>query len=129
MRMTPAGVIVAAALLLLIAVAAGAFGAHALRGVLAPELFAAFQTGVQYHLVHALGALVVALLWLQWPQSARLLSAVCALLIAGIVLFSGSLYALAITGVRGFGIVTPFGGVAWLGAWLLLAYAAFRANA
>jgi len=124
--MTPNGVIVAAALLLFVAVAAGAFGAHALRATLAPELFAAFETGVQYHFVHALGALLVAVLWLQWPQSARSLSIVCALLIGGIVLFSGSLYALAITGVRAFGAVTPFGGVAWLAAWLVLAYAAWR---
>ncbi|HZQ63503.1 MAG TPA: DUF423 domain-containing protein [Casimicrobiaceae bacterium] len=123
--MTPNGVIVAAALLLFVAVGAGAFGAHALRGMLAPELFAAFQTGVQYHFVHAIGALLVAILWLHWPQASAL-AIVCALLIAGIVLFSGSLYALAITGIRGFGAVTPFGGVAWLAAWLVLAYAAWR---
>lgn len=127
--MTPHGVIAFAALLLFLAVAAGAFGAHALRASLAPELFAAFQTGVQYHFVHALGLLIVAMLWLHWPQSARSLSIVCALLIAGIVLFSGSLYALAITGVRGLGAITPFGGVAWLAAWIVLAYTAWRAAA
>ena len=125
--MTPAGVIIAAALLLFLAVAAGAFGAHALRGSLAPEHLNAFHTGVQYHFLHALGALLVAVLWIQWPHSARMLAIVCALLITGIVLFSGSLYALAITGIRSFGIVTPLGGLTWVVAWILLAYAAWRA--
>src|SRR5512132_3392257 len=124
--MTPHGVVAAAALLLFVAVAAGAFGAHALRGTLAPDLFTTFQTGVQYHFVHALGALLVAVLWLQWPQAARGLAVCASLLIVGIVLFSGSLYALALTGVRSFGVVTPFGGLAWLAAWLVLAHAAWR---
>ena len=124
--MTPHGVIAASALLLVLAVAAGAFGAHALRGVLTPDLLAVFHTGVQYHLVHALGALAVAILWLQWPQAARAFRIVCTLLLAGIVLFSGSLYALAISGVRTFGALTPLGGMAWLLAWLVLAHTAWR---
>ncbi|MDQ6619357.1 MAG: DUF423 domain-containing protein [Pseudomonadota bacterium] len=123
--MTPRSVIMAAALLLICGVAAGAFGAHALRGRIAPDLLTVFQTAVQYHLVHALGALVVAALWLQWPQAARAFAWCAALLFAGIVLFSGSLYALALTGIRVLGAVTPFGGVAWLLAWALLAHIAW----
>lgn len=124
--MTPRGFVIAAAILLFLGVAAGAFGAHALRGMLAPERLAVFQTGVQYHFVHALGTLLVAVLWLQWPQSARALATCATLLIIGIVLFSGSLYALALTDIRAFGVVTPFGGLAWLAAWLVLAHASWR---
>ena len=123
--MTPRVLVVTAALLLLLGVAAGAFGAHALRTRIAADLLAIFQTGVQYHLVHALGALAVAILWLQWPQATGL--ATCGwLLVLGIVLFSGSLYALALSGIRGFGAITPLGGLAWLVAWALLAWTAWR---
>lgn len=118
--------IVMAACLLFAGVGAGAFGAHALRGRLAPDLLAAFQTGVQYHLVHALGLLGVGVLWLQWEADARLLATCAALLVAGTVLFSGSLYVLALTGVRAWGAVTPVGGLAWLAAWAVLAVAAWR---
>jgi len=107
-----------------VAVAAGAFGAHGLRARLSPELLAAFETGVRYHLVHALGLLAVA-----WA-SARLPGSAVAwagwLLLAGTVLFSGSLYALALTGVRALGAVTPLGGVAFIAGWIVLAWAAVR---
>ena len=123
--MTPRVLVVTAALLLLVGVAAGAFGAHALRARIAGDLLAVFQTGVQYHLVHALGALAVAILWLQWPQATAL--GTCGwLLVLGVVLFSGSLYALALSGIRGFGAITPLGGLAWLVAWALLAWTAWR---
>ncbi len=124
--MSPRGALLVAACLLLAGVGAGAFGAHALRPRVAPELLAAFQTGVQYHLVHALGLFGVALLWLQWPEAGRLLGWCAILLAAGVVLFSGSLYALALTGARGWGALTPFGGTAWLIGWGLLAAAAWR---
>src|SRR4029078_1482895 len=92
--------------LLLLGVAAGAFGAHALRTRIAANLLAIFETGVQYHLVHALGALAVAILWLQWPPATGVET--CGwLLVLGVVLFSGSLYALALSGIRGFGAITP----------------------
>lgn len=108
-----------------LAVALGAFAAHVLKARLAPELLAVFQTGVQYHFYHALGLLLVGLVagravalpWLQGAGGAML---------AGIVLFSGSLYALALTGLRGFGMVAPFGGSAFLLAWILLAVAVLR---
>jgi uncharacterized membrane protein YgdD (TMEM256/DUF423 family) len=114
-----------AALLLFAAVAAGAFGAHALKSRIAPDMMAVYQTAVQYHFWHGLGLLGVGVLIAQRPDSG-LLGVVAWLLVAGVLLFSGSLYALALTGVRGFGAVTPIGGVALLAAWAALAWAAFR---
>ena len=114
-----------AAVLLFAAVALGAFGAHALKAKLAPELMTVYQTAVQYHFWHALGLLAVGVLLLQRPESGALVVAAW-LLIAGLILFCGSLYALALTGVRGLGAVAPVGGVAFLAAWAALAWAAWR---
>ncbi len=114
-----------ASALLFIAVATGAFGAHALKAKLAPELLAVYQTAVQYHFWHALGLLAVALLLLHKPDSVALAVAAW-LLIAGLLVFCGSLYVLALTGIRAFGAVTPFGGIAFLAAWIALAIAALR---
>jgi len=114
-----------AAALLFAAVALGAFGAHALKAKLATEQMAVYQTAVQYHFWHALGLLAVAILLLQKPGSGALIAAAW-LLAAGIVLFCGSLYLLALTGARGLGAVTPIGGVAFLAAWAALAWAAWR---
>jgi len=114
-----------AALFLLAGVAAGAFGAHAVRGVLAPDAMAIYQTAVQYHFWHALGLLAVAILMLHKPNSGGLVMAAW-LLVAGMLFFSGSLYALALTGIRGFSYATPVGGVALLAAWAMLAWAAWR---
>lgn len=105
-------------------VALGAFGAHALRARLAPDLLEVFETGVRYHLYHALALLAVAWAASRWPGSAAAWSGW--LFLAGIVLFSGSLYALGLTGQRWLGAITPFGGLAFLGGWLLLAWAAWR---
>ena len=99
-------------------VALGAFGAHALKARLAPELLATFDTGVRYQLTHALALLAVAWACTRWPG--RRVHWSGGLFTAGTLLFSGSLYALALTGVRGFGIVTPIGGVALLLGWLCL---------
>jgi uncharacterized membrane protein YgdD (TMEM256/DUF423 family) len=117
--------IIIAAALLFAAVALGAFGAHALRSRLAPDMMAIYQTGVQYHLVHALGLLGVGILLLQRPDG-RLLAAAAWLLVVGIVLFSGSLYVLALTGVRALGAVAPVGGAAFLAAWAAVAWSASR---
>ncbi len=102
-------------------VALGAFAAHGLKARLAPELLATFDTGVRYQAMHALALLAVALAHARWPG--RALAAAGWLFVAGTLLFSGSLYALALTGVRALGAITPFGGVALLLGWLCLAWA------
>jgi len=112
------------ALSALVSVAAGAFGAHALRSRLAPDLLAVFETGARYQMVHALGLLAVAWVGARWPGQAAALAGW--LFVAGTVVFSGSLYLLALTGVRWLGAVTPLGGAAFLAGWLALAWAALR---
>ena len=99
-------------------VALGAFGAHALKARLAPEMLASFEVGVRYQLIHALALLAVAWACTRWPGKRA--NAGGWLFIAGTLLFSGSLYALTLTGARGLGIVTPIGGVALLLGWLCL---------
>jgi uncharacterized membrane protein YgdD (TMEM256/DUF423 family) len=110
-----------AAILLALAVMIGAFGAHGLRGRLDDYSMNIYERAVIYHFVHALGLLIVSRL----PRQPAL-AWVCWLLLAGIVLFSGSLYILAITGVRMLGAVTPFGGLSFIAAWLVLAFAVLR---
>ena len=117
------------AILLALAVIIGAFGAHALQGRLDAYSKGVYETGVIYHFFHALGLLVVSFLPRIGALSASRAGWVCALLLAGVVLFSGSLYALAISGVRMLGAVTPFGGLAFIAAWVLLAYWLLTANA
>ena len=107
-----------------VSVAAGAFGAHALRVRLAPDMLAVFETGARYQMFHALGLVAVALAVPRWPGALTVWAGW--LFVAGTVLFSGSLYALALSGVRALGAVTPFGGVAFLAGWLVLAYAGWR---
>jgi uncharacterized membrane protein YgdD (TMEM256/DUF423 family) len=104
-------------------VALGAFGAHALRGRLSPELLQAFETGHRQHMLHAIGLLAVAWASTRWPGAA--VAAAGWLFVIGTLLFSGSLYLLAVTGQRGLGAITPFGGVALLLGWLALAWAAW----
>jgi uncharacterized membrane protein YgdD (TMEM256/DUF423 family) len=104
-----------------LAVLLGAFGAHALRDRITPDLLQAFETGARYHLVHAV--LVVALGFVEARLPAVRLSAI--LFLSGTLLFSGSLYLLAITGVRSWGAVTPLGGLLFLAGWAWLAWAAF----
>jgi uncharacterized membrane protein YgdD (TMEM256/DUF423 family) len=106
-----------------IGVAASAFGAHALRGRLAPELLTAFETAARQQLVHAAALLALALALSRWSNAAIVAGGWC--LLAGMLLFSGSLYALALSGVRAFGLVTPFGGVALIAGWLLAAWGAW----
>ena len=111
----------------LLAVVIGAFGAHALKARIAPELMAVYRTGVEYHFYHALGLILVGLAATQLPDSAYLRGAGWAML-AGIVLFSGSLYLLALTGISWLGAITPVGGVAFLAAWALFALAILNAQ-
>jgi uncharacterized membrane protein YgdD (TMEM256/DUF423 family) len=105
-------------------VAFGAFGAHALRASLTPERLAVFETGTRYQLVHALALLGVALALEH--RAGRALSAAGWLFAAGIVVFAGSLYALALTGVRTWGAVTPLGGLCFLAGWAALGIAFLR---
>lgn len=107
-------------------VALGAFAAHGLRSRLPENLLAAFQTGVQYQLWHTAALIGVALLLLRFPDSG-LFKVAGGLFVAGIVLFSGSLYVLALSGLGKLGIITPFGGVCFLLAWLLLGVGIWRA--
>jgi uncharacterized membrane protein YgdD (TMEM256/DUF423 family) len=113
-----------AALLAFVGVAAGAFGAHGLRGTIPDRLLEAYQTGVFYHLVHSLALLAMAAL--TGAVAVPFLRLASIFMVAGILLFSGSLYAMALTGITALGIVTPFGGVAFLGGWLILAGGASR---
>jgi len=123
--MTARLALVLSSLLLFVAVGAGAFGAHALRVRLGPELLAVWQTAVQYHFWHALGLLAVGVL-LRIEPGRRGLAAAGWLLVAGVALFSGSLYLMALTGARALGMVTPVGGVVLLAAWATLAAALAR---
>ncbi|QJD59593.1 DUF423 domain-containing protein [Pseudomonas sp. gcc21] len=106
-------------------VALGAFAAHGLRGKLPDNLLNAFQTGVQYQLWHTAALFGIALLLLRWPDVA-LFKTSGALFALGILLFSGSLYAMAFTGLGKLGIITPIGGVLFLLAWLCLGAGVWR---
>ena len=108
----------------LVAVALGAFAAHGLKGKLAPDLFEVFEVGARYHMYHALALLGAAWAVTRWPGTAATIAGW--LFVAGTVLFSGSLYALALTGLRPLGAITPLGGVCFLAGWLALAWAAYR---
>jgi uncharacterized membrane protein YgdD (TMEM256/DUF423 family) len=107
-----------------ISVAAGAFGAHALKTRLSPDLLTIFETGARYQMYHSLGLIAMGLLMQLRPNP--LLNAAGWAMLAGIVLFSGSLYALALSGVRVLGAITPLGGVGFLVGWVLFALAAWR---
>lgn len=107
------------------AVAAGAFGAHALKARLAPDLLAVYRTAVEYHFYHALGLVLVGCIAARL-NDATFVTASGWVMLAGIALFSGSLYLLAVTGTRWLGAVTPLGGLAFIVAWVLLAVAALR---
>jgi uncharacterized membrane protein YgdD (TMEM256/DUF423 family) len=114
-----------ASLIAALAVVFGAFGAHALKQRLAPDALAIWQTAVQYHMWHALGLVAVGLI-VQHDAPSGWLRASGLLFLGGIVLFSGSLYALALGAPRGLGMVTPFGGLALIAAWLCLGIWALR---
>jgi uncharacterized membrane protein YgdD (TMEM256/DUF423 family) len=107
-----------------VGVALGAFGAHALRAQLSADHLAAFETGVRYQLVHALALLLVGLLIGRRPARLTTVAGWC--FAVGIVLFSGSLYVLTLTGMTAVGIVTPVGGLSFLAGWACLALAEGR---
>jgi len=107
-----------------IAVALGAFASHGLKSRLDPAALATFEIGVRYQMYHALALLAVAWACTRWPGVWA--NAAGWLFVAGIVVFSGSLYALALSGVRWLGAITPLGGIAFLAGWLCLAWAALK---
>ncbi|MCA9522524.1 MAG: DUF423 domain-containing protein [Myxococcales bacterium] len=109
-----------------LAVALGAFGAHALRSRLEPRMLEIFEVGVRYQMYHALALAFVGLALARWPQNTLFPLAGWAF-VAGVAIFSGSLYVLALTGVKWLGAITPIGGVAFLVGWLSLIVAAWRA--
>ncbi len=108
----------AASLLMFLGVAFGAFGSHALRSKLSEHYFDVYKTAVLYHLIHALGLFVVA--WVSTQTTDPKVQTAGMLLLAGIVLFSGSLYILAVTGIKWLGAITPLGGLSFLAGWLIL---------
>jgi uncharacterized membrane protein YgdD (TMEM256/DUF423 family) len=108
-----------------LAVALGAFAAHGLQQVLSAKALQTFQTGVNYHFLHALGLILIGILAKHWPKVA-----LCGwLMLAGIVLFSGSLYVLSMSDIKALGMITPFGGLCFLAAWLWLAWVSFKHEA
>ena len=121
-----AGWFAAGAVLCGLGVVFGAFGAHALAGRLSTEMLAVFDTGVRYHFIHALGLLAVAWAASRWPSG--LVGAAGWLFVVGIVIFSGSLYLLALTGARWLGAITPIGGLCMIAGWAALAIGALRAT-
>ncbi|MCI1006941.1 MULTISPECIES: DUF423 domain-containing protein [unclassified Herbaspirillum] len=118
--------IAAGALNMFVAVGCGAFGAHGLKKMISAEMLAIWHTAVTYQVMHALGMIAVALLMPRMAGTA--LTWAGRLMLAGIVIFSGSLYLLALTGTRILGAITPLGGVAFLAAWLLVAWAALKSR-
>jgi len=118
-------IIILAAVNGFLAVSIGSFAAHMLRDKLSPELLNTFQTGVQYHMYHALALLGIGLMMLNFSAS-NLLRISAYLMMSGIVLFSGSLYLLSITGIRWLGAITPLGGLCFLTAWALIVWFAAK---
>lgn len=117
-------VLLLGAILMALAVLLGAFGAHALKNSLSPEMLAVYKTGVEYQFYHALGLLAIGLIgfhikskWIRWSGI---------LLIAGILIFSGSLYALSISGIKILGAITPIGGLSFVAGWICLAFAIIK---
>ncbi len=117
--------LVLGALLVLLAVMAGAFGAHALRAIVSERSLEVFQTGVQYQMIHGLGLILIAILG-ALDLSRRLLVLAAGFLAAGVVMFSGSLYLLVLTEMRWLGPVTPLGGLCFMAGWVLVVIAGLR---
>jgi len=117
-------ILIAGALLMALGVLLGAFGAHALKARLTPEMLTIYHTGVDYHFYHALGLLLIGLTG--FHIQSKWLNRAGVLLIAGIILFSGSLYIIALTGIKSLGMITPVGGLAFVAGWICLAAAFWK---
>lgn len=127
--MTPNGIVALGAGLAGLGVAVGAFGAHGLQGRVTPEMLAVFEVGVRYQMYHALALVLLGLFAGRGPSPVPIevppgVGPAVYLFLAGIVLFSGSLYALVLTGTRWLGAITPFGGLSFLAGWVMFARAA-----
>lgn len=122
--MTDRLLVIFAALTLMVGVGTGAFGAHALKRFLAPDMLAIWQTAVLYQMMHGLGMLLIALLSVRYGSSLLLYAGV--VMFAGVLVFSGSLYALTLTGFKWLGAITPLGGLAFIVAWAMVALGAWR---
>lgn len=117
-------ILMTASILLALAVVIGAFGAHGLKSHLSEAMLQTWKTGVEYHFYHALGLLLIGVLSVSMPNNFLNWSAL--FLFAGIALFSGSLYILAITGIKWLGAITPLGGLCFIAGWVLLFVAVFK---
>jgi uncharacterized membrane protein YgdD (TMEM256/DUF423 family) len=117
-------ILLAGAALLALAVITGAFGAHTLKPKLPDDMMQVYKTGVEYHFYHALGLLLVGILSIQFPSGLINWSGIC--LILGIVVFSGSLYLMALTGIKWLGAITPLGGISFITGWVLLFLAIWK---
>lgn len=107
-----------------LSVGLGAFGAHAIKQTIAAELLAIYQTAVDYQFFHSLGLILIGLVYQQLPT--KLIKSAGWLIVFGIIVFSGSLYILSLTGIRWLGAITPIGGTAFILAWFLLAIGSFK---
>jgi len=116
--------IITGSVLMSFAILIGAFGAHSLKDKITTEYLTIFETGVKYHIYHALGIIIVSLCGLQFPSVSLHFS--CILFIVGIILFSGSLYILSITEIKWFGAITPIGGISFILGWMLAAYKLYQ---
>lgn len=112
-------ILLAGAVFMALAVLLGAFGAHALKKILSPEMLTIYHTGVEYQFYHALGLLIIGVIGFQIKS--KLIGWAGILLTAGIILFSGSLYVLAFSGIKGLGAITPIGGISFVAGWIVLA--------
>lgn len=112
-------ILLAGAVFMALAVLLGAFGAHALKKILSPEMLTIYHTGVEYQFYHALGLLIIGVIGFQIKS--KLIGWAGILLTAGIILFSGSLYLLAFSGIKGLGAITPIGGISFVAGWIILA--------
>jgi uncharacterized membrane protein YgdD (TMEM256/DUF423 family) len=119
-------ILILAAISGMLAVTLGAFGAHGLKQIISPEMLEVYKTGVQYQFYHTFALLAVGIL-MHFNQS-RALKWSARFFITGIILFSGSLYALTISEIKILGLITPFGGVTWIAAWILLAVHCSKSN-
>jgi uncharacterized membrane protein YgdD (TMEM256/DUF423 family) len=117
-------ILITASILLALAVAIGAFGAHGLKAHLSTDMLHTYKTGVEYHFYHALGLLLIGVLSISFPSNLLKWSAI--LLTVGIILFSGSLYIMAISGIKWLGAITPLGGLSFIVGWVLLFVAVWR---